>query len=182
MGYFSDDDEKKIAKLRIENKNLALFVEYYSKRSKKYHDEKKVLKEEVNTLKKINEDLLKQISDSQHLKGGESIEDKEHNLITENTELKSKISDLEALIVKIQQTECVNEKNIFELELQIVEERSDFEKEKKEFAKKFSEVSRKSFEEKKTVELKCSELSQQVSDSEKVIILERDKFEKESRP
>ncbi|KAI3770842.1 hypothetical protein L6452_01988 [Arctium lappa] len=53
--------------------------------------------------------------------------------------------------------------------------------ERKEFAKKFSEFSRKSFEKKKVVELKCIKLSQQVSDFEKVIRMERDKFEKEKR-
>ncbi|KAI3771073.1 hypothetical protein L6452_02226 [Arctium lappa] len=65
--------------------------------------------------------------------------------------------------------------------MQIAEERSVFEKEKKEFAKKFSEFSRKSFEEKKTFKLKCGKLTKQISDFEKVIILEREKFEKEKK-
>ncbi|KAI3770980.1 hypothetical protein L6452_02129 [Arctium lappa] len=70
---------------------------------------------------------------------------------------------------------------ISELELQIAEEKSVFEKEKKEFAKKFSEFSRKSFEEKKAFELKCGKLTKQISDFEKVIILEREKFDKENK-
>ncbi|KAI3702301.1 hypothetical protein L6452_28034 [Arctium lappa] len=159
MGYFSDDDEKKIAKLKLENKNLASSVDYDSKRSKKYNDERKILREEVSALKTIKEDLLKQTSGLN--------EEKVLFLEAENTELKNKISELEDHIVKFKQTGCANEKKIFELELQIVEERSVYEKEKKKFAKKFSEFSRKSVEEKKTVELKCLKLSQQISEFEK---------------
>ncbi|KAI3770905.1 hypothetical protein L6452_02053 [Arctium lappa] len=173
MGYFSDDDEKKIAKLKLEKKNLASSVDYYSKRSKKYNDERKILRVEVSALKTINKDLLKQTSWLN--------EEKVLFLEAKNTELKSKISELEDHIVKFQQTGCANEKKIFELELQIVEERSVLEKEKKEFAKKFSEFSRKSVEEKKTVELKCIKLSQQVSDFEKVIIIEREKFAQDKK-
>ncbi|KAI3707485.1 hypothetical protein L6452_26055 [Arctium lappa] len=55
------------------------------------------------------------------------------------------------------------------------------EKERKEFAKKFSDFSRKTFEEKKSLELRCVKLSQQVSDFEKVIILEREKAENEKK-
>ncbi|KAI3758478.1 hypothetical protein L6452_06041 [Arctium lappa] len=55
------------------------------------------------------------------------------------------------------------------------------EKERKEFAKKFSDFSRKAFEEKKSLELRCVKLSQQVSDFEKVIILEREKAENEKK-
>ncbi|KAI3758544.1 hypothetical protein L6452_06111 [Arctium lappa] len=142
MGYFFDDDEKKIEKLKLENKNLASSVDYYSNRSKKYHDERKILREEVSALKTINEDLLKQTSGLN--------EEKVLFLEAENTELKNKISELEDHIVKFQQTGCANEKEIFELELQIVEERSVFDKERKEFAKKFSEFSRKFADEKKT--------------------------------
>ncbi|KAI3681380.1 hypothetical protein L6452_36174 [Arctium lappa] len=49
------------------------------------------------------------------------------------------------------------------------------------FAKKFSDFSRKCADEKKEVELKCIKLSQQVSDFQKVIILEREKFAKEKK-
>ncbi|KAI3672653.1 hypothetical protein L6452_38750 [Arctium lappa] len=173
MGYSSDDDEKKIEKLELENKNLASSVDYYSKRSKRYNDERKILREEVSALKTINEDLLKQTFGLN--------EQKVLFLEAENTELKNKISELEDHIVKFQQTGCANEKKIFELELQIVEERSVFDKEKKEFAKKFSEFSRKCVDEKKTIELKCLKLSQQISEFEKVIILEREKFAKERK-
>ncbi|KAI3664852.1 hypothetical protein L6452_43461 [Arctium lappa] len=55
------------------------------------------------------------------------------------------------------------------------------EKERKEFAKKFSDFSRKAFEEKKSLELRCVKLSQQVSDFEKVIIIEREKAENEKK-
>ncbi|KAI3673028.1 hypothetical protein L6452_39137 [Arctium lappa] len=103
-------------------------------------------------------------------------------LEAENTKLQNKISELEDHIVKISElTGCANEKKIFELELQIVEERSVFEKEKKEFAKKFSEFSRKCADEKKMVEQKCIKLSQQISDFEKVFILERENFDKEKK-
>ncbi|KAI3677844.1 hypothetical protein L6452_37114 [Arctium lappa] len=173
MGYFSDVDDKKIEKLKLENKNLTSSIDYYSKRSKRYNDERKIMREEVSALKIINEDLLKQNSGLN--------EEKVLCLEAENTELKNKISELEYHIVKFQQTGCANEKKIFELELQIVEERSVFDKEKKEFAKKFSKFSRKCADEKKTVELKCLKLSQQISEFEKVIILEREKFAKERK-
>ncbi|KAI3667058.1 hypothetical protein L6452_42100 [Arctium lappa] len=57
----------------------------------------------------------------------------------------------------------------------------EIEKERKDFAKKFSDFSRKAFEEKKALELRCVKLSQQVSDFEKVIILEREKAENEKK-
>ncbi|KAI3707308.1 hypothetical protein L6452_25715 [Arctium lappa] len=152
MGYFSDDDEKKIHNLELENKNLASSVDYYTKRSKKYSDERKLLREEVSGLKKINEDLLKQIS---------GLNDEQLvSLEAENTELNKKITGLE---------------------MQIVKDRDNFEIGKKAFEKKFSDLSKKSVEEKKTIELKCIKLSQQVSDFEKIIILEREKFAKEKK-
>ncbi|KAI3747136.1 hypothetical protein L6452_09583 [Arctium lappa] len=182
---FSDDEEK-IAKLRIENKNLASSVDYYSKRSKRYSDERKILREEVSALKMLNADLLQQTSGL----NDENI----LNLKAENTELKRKIFDLEDQIVQIQQVASVEsfekkiknpkdakvelQKKISDLEQKMVKDRDDFENEKKTFAKKFSDFSRKTAEEKKTVELKCIKLSQQISDFEKVIILEREKFEK----
>ncbi|KAI3697828.1 hypothetical protein L6452_30925 [Arctium lappa] len=85
---------------------------------------------------------------------------------------------------KIKNLEDANaelQKNISDLEQKMVKDRDDFESEKKTFVNKFSEFSRKSFEEKKMVELKCSKLSQQVADFEKVIIMERDMFEKEKK-
>ncbi|KAI3697877.1 hypothetical protein L6452_30976 [Arctium lappa] len=105
MGYFSDDDDKKIKELKMENQNLTSLVDYYTKRSKRYKDERKLLREEVSALKKINEDLLKQTS-------GLS-EDKVISLETENTELKNKIFDLEYQIIQIQQQASVEIKRIF---------------------------------------------------------------------
>ncbi|KAI3758339.1 hypothetical protein L6452_05899 [Arctium lappa] len=61
------------------------------------------------------------------------------------------------------------------------DEMMKIEKERKEFAKKFFDFSRKAFEEKKSLEVKCVKLSQQVSDFEKIIILEKDKVEKEKK-
>ncbi|KAI3685596.1 hypothetical protein L6452_34845 [Arctium lappa] len=85
-----NDDEKKIKELKMENQSLTSFVDYYKKRSKRFSDERKLLREEV----------------------------------------------------------------------------------------KFS---RKCADEKKTVELKCIKLSHQISDFEKVIILERENFAKEKK-
>ncbi|KAI3681498.1 hypothetical protein L6452_36297 [Arctium lappa] len=50
-----------------------------------------------------------------------------------------------------------------------------------EFEKMFSDLSKKSVEEKKILELKCLMLSQKVEDFEKVIISERDQFAKEKK-
>ncbi|KAI3718144.1 hypothetical protein L6452_18996 [Arctium lappa] len=118
-------------------------------------------------------------------------------LKTENSELLQKISDLEIQITQIQQAYSVDsyemkiknledanaelQKKIPDLEKRMAKETYDFEIEKKSFAKKFSDFSRKSCEEKKAVELKCIKLSQQVNDFEKVIILEREKFAKERK-
>ncbi|KAI3771533.1 hypothetical protein L6452_02698 [Arctium lappa] len=113
--------------LKLDLQKFAYSAANFSEKSKIYREEKKVLKEKVNALKKINEDLRKQIFDSQHLTDGESIKDK------------------------------------------------------KQFEKKFSDLSKKSIEEKKVLELKCLKLSQQVSNFEKVIILERDQFAKEKK-
>ncbi|KAI3771232.1 hypothetical protein L6452_02392 [Arctium lappa] len=73
------------------------------------------------------------------------------------------------------------QKKMNELKEKISLDENKMEKERKEFAKKFSEFYIKTFEEKKIVELKCVKLSQQVFEFEKVIILERDKFEKENK-
>ncbi|KAI3667343.1 hypothetical protein L6452_42397 [Arctium lappa] len=43
------------------------------------------------------------------------------------------------------------------------------------------DFSKKCFEEKKSLELKCLKFSQQISDFEKILILEREKFEKEKK-
>ncbi|KAI3667236.1 hypothetical protein L6452_42285 [Arctium lappa] len=115
-------------------------------------------------------------------------------LETENSELKRQISDLEVQIVQIQQVASVEsseeqiehlkdtnaelQKQISDLEQKHAQGKSEF---KKSFAKKFSDFSRKCADEKKEVELKCIKLSQQVSDFQKVIILEREKFEKEKK-
>ncbi|KAI3715248.1 hypothetical protein L6452_22221 [Arctium lappa] len=70
------------------------------------------------------------------------------------------------------------QKQISDLEQKHAQDKSEFEKS---FAKKFSEFSRKCVDEKKEVELKCIKLSQQVSDFQKVIILEREKFATEKK-
>ncbi|KAI3735684.1 hypothetical protein L6452_15192 [Arctium lappa] len=111
----------------------------------------------------------------------------------ENSELKEKISALNAQIQKldsVENNENVNDlestnvdlqKKISDLEKKMDKERSEFEIEKKAFIKKFSDFSRKCADEKKAVELKCLRLSQKVSEFEKVIILEREKFVKEKK-
>ncbi|KAI3729885.1 hypothetical protein L6452_18557 [Arctium lappa] len=115
-------------------------------------------------------------------------------LETENSELKRQISDLEVQIVQIQQAASVEssedqiehlkdknaelQKQISDLEQKHAQDKSEFEKL---FTKKFSDFSRKCANEKKEVELKCIKLSQQVSDFQKVIILEREKFAKEKK-
>ncbi|KAI3707311.1 hypothetical protein L6452_25719 [Arctium lappa] len=111
----------------------------------------------------------------------------------ENSELKEKISALNAQIQKLDYVgnnekvidlESANaelQKKISDLEKKMAKERSEFEIEKKAFVKKFSDFSRKCVDEKKEVELKCIKLSQQVSDFQKVIILEREKFAKEKK-
>ncbi|KAI3669133.1 hypothetical protein L6452_40357 [Arctium lappa] len=115
-------------------------------------------------------------------------------LETENSELKRRISDLEVQIVQIQQAASVDsteeqiehlkdtnaelQKKISDLERKHAQDKSEFDKS---FTKKFSDFSRKCADEKKKVELKCIKLSQQVSDFQKVIILEREKFAKEKK-
>ncbi|KAI3667382.1 hypothetical protein L6452_42438 [Arctium lappa] len=105
---------------------------------------------------------------------------KGRKLEAENSELKGKISILEAkpqqpvsaesYEEKISDLKDVNaelQKRLSDLEQLLAKHRSDFETKEKSFAKKFSEFSRKCAEEKKEVELKCKKLSQQVSDFQK---------------
>ncbi|KAI3746307.1 hypothetical protein L6452_08734 [Arctium lappa] len=62
-------------------------------------------------------------------------------------------------------------KDKFSQDVKIVKkEKEELEREIKAYAKKFSDFSRKAFEEKKVVELKCIKLSQQVSEFEKTEI------------
>ncbi|KAI3745929.1 hypothetical protein L6452_08341 [Arctium lappa] len=96
-------------------------------------------------------------------------------LEAENSELKGKISILEAKTQQIVSVESSEEKiselkdanadlqkRLSDLEqLLAAKHKSDFETKEKSFAKKFSEFSRKCAEEKKEVELKCIKLSQQ---------------------
>ncbi|KAI3758757.1 hypothetical protein L6452_06329 [Arctium lappa] len=98
-------------------------------------------------------------------------------LKTENIELKRKTSDLENQIVQIQQADSVDSytekiknleyandefnKKITDMELQMVKDRDDFEKEKKEFAKKFLEE--KFAKEKKTIEQKNIGIFKEIS-------------------
>ncbi|KAI3693072.1 hypothetical protein L6452_32900 [Arctium lappa] len=115
-------------------------------------------------------------------------------LEAENSELKGKISILEAKNQQIVSVESSEEKiselkdanadlqkRLSDLEQLLAKHKSDFETKEKSFAKKFSEFSRKCADEKKEVELKCIKLSQQVSDFQKVIILEREKFATEKK-
>ncbi|KAI3729714.1 hypothetical protein L6452_18378 [Arctium lappa] len=118
------------------------------------------LEVEINMLKEKAIKEKKISTDQDEVK---KIEKKRKEIERDNVELKKKISELEDQVNKQKK------------------DKVDFERERKEFAKKFSEFSRKAFEEKKVVDLKYVKLSQQVSDFEKVIIMERDKFDKEKK-
>ncbi|KAI3692079.1 hypothetical protein L6452_31888 [Arctium lappa] len=89
---------------------------------------------------------------------------------------KDKVLSLEVEIEKMKEKATQDRDNTI-----AQDEMLKIEKERKEFAKKFSDFSRKAFEEKKSLELRCVNLSQQVSDFEKVIILEREKAENEKK-
>ncbi|KAI3758890.1 hypothetical protein L6452_06462 [Arctium lappa] len=178
-------DYAEVQDLKLENKNLELFVAFYKERSTLYNNESNILKEEVSALKAINEDLLKKTFGQNN--------EKILSLETENKELTRKILNLEDQIVQIQKASIESyeakimrltdantelQKKISDLEQKHAKDKSEFEKS---FAKKFSDFSRKCVDEKKEVELKCIKLSQQVSDFDKVIVLEREKFAKEKK-
>ncbi|KAI3770589.1 hypothetical protein L6452_01728 [Arctium lappa] len=107
-------------------------------------------------------------------------------IFAERDKLKNQVFSLEVELNMLKEKEDTKkaEKKRKDLENENAELKkkiSEFEKERKDFAKKFFDFSRKAFEEKKVVEMKCIKLSQKVSDFEKVIILEREKFEKEKK-
>ncbi|KAI3707058.1 hypothetical protein L6452_25246 [Arctium lappa] len=97
-------------------------------------------------------------------------------LCADRDKFKDKVLSLEVEIDKLKEKETQDRDNS-----KAQDEMLKIEKERKEFAKKFSDFSRKAFEEKKALELRCVKLSQQVSDFEKVIIIEREKAENEKK-
>ncbi|KAI3770393.1 hypothetical protein L6452_01524 [Arctium lappa] len=97
-------------------------------------------------------------------------------LCADRDKFKDKVLSLEVEIEKLKEKATQDRDNTI-----AQDEMLKIEKERKEFAKKFSDFSRKAFEEKKSLELRCVKLSQQVSDFEKVIILEREKAENEKK-
>ncbi|KAI3669340.1 hypothetical protein L6452_40573 [Arctium lappa] len=106
----------------------------------------------------------------------EELRKSKSRIFAERDKLKDKVLSLEIEINKLKEKATQDRDNgIAQAEMLTIE------KERKEFAKKFSDFSRKSFEEKKSLELRCVKLSQQVSDFEKVIIIEREKDEKEKK-
>ncbi|KAI3681022.1 hypothetical protein L6452_35803 [Arctium lappa] len=97
-------------------------------------------------------------------------------LCADKDKFKDKVLSLEVEIEKMKEKATQDRDNTI-----AQDEMLKIEKERKEFAKKFSDFSRKAFEEKKSLELRCVKLSQQVSDFEKVIILEREKTENDKK-
>ncbi|KAI3733999.1 hypothetical protein L6452_13459 [Arctium lappa] len=97
-------------------------------------------------------------------------------VFAERDKLKDKVLSLEVEINKLKEKATQDRDNTI-----AQDEMLKIEKERKDFAKKFSDFSRKAFEEKKSLELRCVKLSQQVSDFEKVIIIEREKAENEKK-
>ncbi|KAI3735552.1 hypothetical protein L6452_15058 [Arctium lappa] len=145
--------------------------------------ERDKLKNQVFSLE-VELNMLKEKDNSKDKEDTKKAEKKRKDLENENAELTKNKLELEVQIEKEKKERESYEKKRKEFENENAELKkkiSEFDKERKDFAKKFSDFSRKAFEEKKVVEMKCIKLSQQVSDFEKVIILERDKFEKEQK-
>ncbi|KAI3758609.1 hypothetical protein L6452_06176 [Arctium lappa] len=83
-------------------------------------------------------------------------------IFAERDSLKDKVLSLEVEIKTMKEKATQDRDNTI-----AQDEILKIEKERKDFAKKFSDFSRKSFEEKKALELRCVKISQQVSDFEK---------------
>ncbi|KAI3735925.1 hypothetical protein L6452_15452 [Arctium lappa] len=162
----------------LQRKEVPIYLNEYTDEQRKRHEADKFAK--VFVLQGISDEISIQLDCTATTKQ-----------MWDQLENKSKLSSKEKLAASV---ECYEEKiksledsnvellkKISDLEQTMVKERFDFDSKKKEFAKKFSEFSKKSFEEKKIVELKCIKLSQQIYDFEKVIILEREKFVKEKK-
>ncbi|KAI3746684.1 hypothetical protein L6452_09123 [Arctium lappa] len=180
--YYEKERSKQIADVNKHSEWLHLHIDDLKMaiRSGKYS-------EFFNEYKVKVKDLKMKIMDV--LKGDKWLE--VEKLEKQNFELMEKISEMEtdniksneekSKIVKLKEKGLELRKKVSELEQKIAKDRDEFEKENKGFAQKFSEFSRKTFEENKVVDLKCTKLSQQVTDFEKVTIMERDKFAKEKK-
>ncbi|KAI3702171.1 hypothetical protein L6452_27897 [Arctium lappa] len=158
---------------------------------------------EQDRLKYHNSELLKQI---QELEFDLSNSDKTSDCIKCTNTVKSyfadrKITKLQSQLKKTEQksselkdesVELQNKFNAFEEKISALEiknaelikiiqadkEKSDLEKS---FTQQISEISKKTLQEKKDLELRCIKLSKQVSDFVKIIIAERDIFAKEKQ-
>lgn len=129
---------------------------YYSKTSSNF---RKIIPTLEKELEERNKSIL---VDSEKIA---KLEESGKLLTCENIELKRKLSESKMFIEK--------DREVFE------KEKADFENERKLLIQKHSDLSKQSLKEKKRLELKCLKFSSLISDFEKLVICEREKFEKE---
>ncbi|KAI3672737.1 hypothetical protein L6452_38835 [Arctium lappa] len=149
-----------------------------------YMPEIPTIEDERDKLKNQNLVILKQI---QELKFKLSNSDKILDCIKCANNAKSDFTELQAELVELQHKFKAFEDKITALELKNVELKKSLQadkvksKLKTSSTQQLSDLSKKTLQEKKDLELRCIKLSQEVSEFEKILVTERDTFARERK-